>query len=81
MVLREDGTVTFLSSATEEAHWEVVDDSHFNIRLVIPPDPDFEPLQEGATDLTNYEIVSRDEKRMVLRHFEAEADSVYERVP
>ena len=64
---RRDGT-----EAVERAEWKFVDATHFTLRLTIPPDPDAPGLEDGAVELTEYEIRAETTGEMHLAEFDVE---------
>src|SRR6185503_16103692 len=73
--LRPDGSATVVTStkagAVEEAGtWEYLDARHWRFRLYIPPQPDQPGLEEGAWDVTDYEVISFADTRMECTEFD-----------
>jgi hypothetical protein len=58
----------------------IFDDTHWNLSLQIQPDPKIPGLEDGAIDVSEYEIVKSDADRMELMKFDFEFPFVYERV-
>ena len=83
--LREDGSAVCDvalrdgSSTFEMATWQYVDATHWKLKLVIPPQPDIRGLEDGAIDVSDYEVVSFTPDRMELMVFDYENPFVYER--
>jgi hypothetical protein len=85
MTLFDDGLASVATSKAEfssidQATWEYNDDAHWNLKLQIAPDPKTPGLEDGAIDVSEYEIVESDANRMELMTFDLEFPFVYERV-
>ncbi len=65
----------------QQAHWEHVDDAHWNLRFVYPPDPTKEWLVNGATEVIEYSIESESPDRMTLSQFDVEYPSEWIKLP
>jgi hypothetical protein len=85
MTLFDDGSASVATSKDEyssmdQATWEYIDDAHWNLNLQVAPDPKTPGLEDGAIDVSEYEIVESDANRMELMVFDFEFPFVYERV-
>ena len=84
--LDEDGTAVVTtpmadgSTATEAATWAYVDESHWNLSLVIPGTPDIPGLEEESVSMEECEVKSFAGDRMELEKFDVEFRFVWERV-
>jgi hypothetical protein len=84
--LSDDGVATVTTSiadgtsTTDSATWEFVDGEHWNLNLNIPADTSTPGLEEGAVDVSEYEVVAFDNGRMQLAKFDFEFPFVYERI-
>jgi hypothetical protein len=59
--------------------WRFIDERHWQLRTTIPPSPDTPGLEDGAIEVTDYEVVRFTGDEMELEAFDQEA-SVYERI-
>ena len=85
MRLDPDGTAElwtpnrFGAVGVERATWEYVDERHWKLKLIIPPGS-IPTLENGAVDVSDYDIQSFSDGRMELTKFDYEFAFVYERV-
>ncbi len=83
--LRPDGlcavrTATPNGTYEQEAEWEFVDERHWTLRVITPPDPQIPGMEDGAVDVIDYEVASEGPGRMSLVRHDVEFPFVWERV-
>jgi hypothetical protein len=82
--LHEDGTALIEGeiegrSHTYDSSWEYIDETHWNLRRVIPLG-EYPELEEEMVEVTEYEISKGDGTRMELMEFDFEDPFVYEKI-
>jgi hypothetical protein len=86
MHLNSDGTAVYEKPGangaveTATATWQYVDGTHWKFKVVIPPEPDTPGLEEGAIDVSDFEIISFSPQRMEVTLFDYDSKFIYERV-
>jgi hypothetical protein len=84
MTLHSNGTVSeergdvISSGDGVTTEWRFVDEHHWQLRRTVPPSPDIEGLEEGAIEVTDYEVLDFSRDKMTIEAFDEET-VIYER--
>ena len=86
MHLHSDGTAAWEarqadgSVNTATATWEYLDDTHWKFKVVVPPEPGTPGLEDGAIDVSDFEVVAFSPQRMEVALFDYESTFIYVRI-
>jgi len=83
MHLNPDGTAVYETRTADgasdkaSATWQYVDDNHWKLKVVIPPEPDTPGLEDGAVDVSDFEVISFSPQRMEVALFDYDSTFIY----
>ena len=85
MTLHPDYTATLTTPSRtgppiqEPAEWRFLNERKWQLRIIIPPQPDVSGLEDGAVEVIDHTVLSFSGDRMEVASFDSEP-TVYERV-
>lgn len=79
--LRADGAAVITTDGqVEQGTWQWVDATHWNLRTMIPPQPEIAGLEDGAVDVQEYEVIELSPTHMRTKVFDYEFDFLFTRI-
>lgn len=79
--LRADGVAVMTTDGqVEQGTWHWVDETHWKLKTVIPPQPEIPGLEDGAVDVQEYEVIEASPTHMRAKVFDYEFDFLFSRL-